>query len=693
MDKLEVFRTLETFFPVEKRKLIEIRAISPFVKNDSWSGFFYDYDTLWDSIQRFDATHNLYFVLNDIDTRCDAMPQMNKMMRGVTTIQDKDITTRQWVLLDIDTNKNHLPISSTDAEWQMARLKTGEVWKYLQNQGFSQPIVCSSGNGLHCLYRIEGWVNNNDNLSLITNFLKSLSALFSDENVEIDIKVGNAARITKLYGTIAKKGANTKERPHRLSKILYIPDDVKFTSREYFQKVASLLPHDQPTSTTSIRNSGNFNIDDFIREHNIGVAKDITTNGIRKIILKECPFNPSHTAPDSAVFVLPNGALGFSCFHASCDQYTFKDFRLHYDPNSYDKKDYYEYQNKRRYNEPHRPVAPIVETPERGNVWLKVGEVSRPPFSFDDYIPSGITEIDRRGIGFKRGHISIWSGKRGCGKSSMLNMLILAAIQRGFNSALWTGELSECDIRDWLFLQAAGKQHTERVFGTDFYRVPNDIANRISPWIDRHFRLFNNKYGENYKQIAEQVRKLHRENGLDVLFLDNLMVLDFRSLDEDKYDRQSLLVQNLRDLAKELNIHIHLVVHPHKALGYVQVDNISGSNDISNKADNIFIMSRVNNEFVSYAKDYLPKMDYQSVIDSGCTNIVEVGKFRSKGTLIGSIQKFWFEPESNRLKNDIAENMIYGWEDPPIQSQIQFQQQQADEMPFPQPNDDDIEPF
>lgn len=697
MDKLEVYRTLETFFPRSENRLIEVRAINPFAKNDSWSGFFYDYDTLWDAIQRFDTTHNLYFVLNNIDDRCSSMIQMNQILRGVTTIQDKDITSRRWVLLDIDTEKNHLSISSTDSEWQFAYKKTGDVWRYLLSQGFSQPIVCSSGNGLHMLFRIDDWANNDENLELVDNFLKSLSAIFSDENVEIDIKVGNAARITKLYGTVSKKGKNTKERPHRLSKILYIPDELKSTAREYFQKVASLLPHEKnvQTNTFSIRNGGDFNIDDFIKEHNIGVAKDITVNGIRKIVLEECPFNPSHTAPDSAVFVMPSGALGFSCFHASCSQYSFKDFRLHYDPSAYDKKDYFEYQNKRRYNEPVGQVTqPIVATPDKGLIWLKMGDINKPSFSYLDFIPSGIPELDRRGIGFRRGHVSVWTGKRGCGKSSILNMLILNAAQRTLKSALWTGELTGADVKEWLLLQAAGKQHTEKVYGTDYYSVPPMIADRISKWIDKYVRLFNNKYGENFSQIADQVRKLKEDFGLDQLLLDNLMVLDIRSLDENKYDRQSILLQKLEDLAKELNIHIHLVAHPHKSMGYVQVDNISGSGDIANKADNVFVMSRVNNEFKNNAKEYLPKLDYQLILDSGCTNIVEVCKFRTKGTLMGCIYKFWFEEESNRLKSDKAENIVYGWEDPPIQKQMDFNQEEVKSieltgLPFaPSSNDD-----
>lgn len=700
IDKLEVFKTLELFFPKEKNMLIEIRAISPFSKNDIWSGYFYDYELLWDSIQRFDTTHNLYFVLNAIDRRCENMQQFNQMLRGVQTTQDKDISTREWVLIDIDTEKNHLPISSTDEEWQLARMKTHTVRNYLLGAGFQQPVVCTSGNGLHLLFKVDGWANNQDNLALIERFLKSLSAMFSDEEVDIDVKVGNAARVTKLYGTTAKKGKNTPQRPHRLSKLLLVPDEIKPTPKEYFEKVASVLPVEEKytTSTTTIRNGESFDIDKFISEHNIAVAKDVTVNGIRKIVLKECPFNPAHTAPDSALFVMPSGAIGFTCFHASCSQYTFKDFRLHYDPNAYEKKDFYEHRNKRMYNAPYpqKPVEPIVATEEKGKIWLKMCDIQKPRFNYADYIPSGITAIDSHVVGFRRGQVSVWTGKRGCGKSSMLNMLILNAAQRGYKSALWTGELNADLEKEWLTLQAAGKQYAELVPGRDIYTVREAVAARIDKWLDKYFWLFNNKYGENFGQIEGQIRQLYNDEKIDVVLLDNLMVLDIKSLDENKYDRQSILLQKLHDLAEELNIHIHLVAHPHKSLGYIQVDNISGSGDISNKAQNIFIMARANtNDFRVNAPQYINKIEMQDIEDSRCTNIVEIGKFRTRGTMQGKIIKFWFEEESNRLKNDIAENITYAWADPPSQIQMDYVQQAyeevnntADGMPFEASHED-----
>ena len=43
------------------------------------------------------------------------------------------------------------------------------------------------------------------------------------DDVDIDLTVYNPARICKLYGTMARKGDSTVDRPHRRSCILETP--------------------------------------------------------------------------------------------------------------------------------------------------------------------------------------------------------------------------------------------------------------------------------------------------------------------------------------------------------------------------------------------------------------------------------------------------------------------------------------
>lgn len=688
IEKNQIYQWWDVF--KKGNALTEIRILD---KNDkTYSGYFKDVETLIKAVTPFDSWNaQIYFTLNQINEGCYSRVQHDKMMlmgRKDPTTGDPDIVGRTHVLVDLDPTRPS-GVSASDEELEHAHKKAAEVYKFLLSQGFNEPIVCMSGNGYHLVIPCK-IANTDETKEIIHKFLLTLDLLFSDDKVEVDKKVANASRICKLYGATAKKGENTNERPWRQSRIVRVPKDVRETDIAYFKKVAAMYPEEkEKPERWNGYSSERFDLVDFLNRHGIGYRTERVAGGT-KYILDHCPFNDQHKHKDAVIFQRDTGAIGFICLHNSCSGKTWRDVRLLFEPDAYDRQYTPHPARKRDTGQIQPKIEPLTETSEKGKVWLKMSDINRDAFSHDAFIPSGITEIDKRGIGFKRGMVSVWTGKRGCGKSSLLNMLILNAAQNGYKSALWTGELTGDVVKQWICLQAAGKRYNHRLQNTDYY-VTNDMAaEKIVNWLDNYFLLFNNKYGENFTQIEEQIRKLHKENGLDVVLLDNLMVLDIRSLNEDKYDRQAVLLQRLEDLSKELNIHIHLVAHPHKSIGYIRIDDIGGSGDISNKADNVFIVSRVNNDFRTSAPDYLDKFEVEDVIRSGCTNVIEIGKFRTKGTLMGKLVKLWFEEESNRLKNDIAESVSYGWEYQASQGEIDYGE--SDDMPFAMAEREDV-PF
>lgn len=81
-----------------------------------------------------------------------------------------------------------------------------------------------------------------------------------------------------------------------------------------------------------------FDIDKFIADNGIQVSRETVSGGIRKIVLEECPFDSSHKAPDSAIFVMQNGAIAFKCFHNSCSDKRWRDVRQLFDPTCYERK-------------------------------------------------------------------------------------------------------------------------------------------------------------------------------------------------------------------------------------------------------------------------------------------------------------------------------------------------------------------
>jgi hypothetical protein len=51
----------------------------------------------------------------------------------------------------------------------------------------------------------------------------SLDFKFTDNLVGVDGTTINAGQIWKLYGTMARKGDSTADRPHRMARILSVP--------------------------------------------------------------------------------------------------------------------------------------------------------------------------------------------------------------------------------------------------------------------------------------------------------------------------------------------------------------------------------------------------------------------------------------------------------------------------------------
>lgn len=660
-------------------ELTEIRVLGD---GKTYSGYFTDVEGIIKAAEQYDSLPHaqIYFTLNHINAACYGRVQHDKMVliRREPTTGDSDIVERSHVLIDIDP-KRPAGVSSSDEELEYAHRKAVAVFRFLRAQGFNEPIICRSGNGYHIVLPCKIAVCE-ETTSIIKKFLQVLSMIFSDEHVDIDEKVFNPSRICKLYGVTARKGENTQERPWRQSEIIRVPKDIKATDIAYFKKVAAMYPEDEKPDKSNGYSSERFDLVSFLDRHHIGYRTERVAGGT-KYVLDHCPFNDQHKHKDAVIFQRDSGAIGFICLHNSCSGKTWRDVRLLYEPDAYDKQREYAPKPTRMVQAPTPPPI-LQQSAEKGAIWLKMSDIRRQPFAETDFIPSGITELDRKGLGFKRGMVSVWTGKRGCGKSSMLNMLILNAAQNKVKSALWTGELTADLVKQWLYLQAAGKQYNHRYGDTDYFMTDNAVVSKIDVWIDKYLRLFNNEYGDNFSQIEEQLRRLKKEEDVDVAIFDNLMVLDIRALDENKYDRQAVLLQRLEDLAKELNIHIHIVAHPHKAIGYIRIDNIGGSVDIGNRADNVFIMSRVNNDFKTSAQDYLDKFEFDDVVNSGCTNVIEISKFRTKGTLVGSLIKLWFEEESNRLKNDIAENVIYNWDESTAYMGAMPFESSSDECPY-----------
>jgi P4 family phage/plasmid primase-like protien len=170
----------------------------------------------------------VYFTLNPV------APAVEK------NAKDGQVERRALLLVDCDPTRPP-DTNATDSEKGLAYDKALQVRDHLKGLGWPVPVLADSGNGYHLLYRID--LPNDDAATLLVhNVLRALADHFNADAVKIDTKVFNAARICKAYGTLARKGQDSQDRPWRYSKLLEYPEALAPVPRELLEKLAAEAP-------------------------------------------------------------------------------------------------------------------------------------------------------------------------------------------------------------------------------------------------------------------------------------------------------------------------------------------------------------------------------------------------------------------------------------------------------------------
>ena len=218
--------------------------------------------------------------------------------------------------------------------------------------------------------------------------------------------------------------------------------------------------------------------------------------------------------------------------------------------------------------------------------------------------------------------------------------------------------------------------------------------------MDGKLFVYNNEYGNTWEQIFNDMKELLKAN-VKVFILDNLFSLNIDLLEGDKNNKQRELILQIKDFAKKNQVHIILVAHPRKTLAFLRKNDISGTSDLTNAVDNVFIIHRVNNDFFRAGADFFGEAYINRF--RGFGNVIEVAKNRMYG-IVDLMVGLHYEPESRRFKNEINEVIHYGWENETEQEHyyvapqktIAYEQQNeyvSNGLPFEAPTNNNDAPF
>lgn len=157
--------------------------------------------------------YNVYFVINPV------RPDFEGDLTNRLAVSDPDITYRHRLLIDLD-RAGRFEVPATEGELNEAKAVGQRISAYIHKAFGVTPFEVMSGNGTHLYLPLANVPNDGNSRSCCQRFLQALSQRFNTDTIKVDTSVFNASRITKVPGTVARKGIASNDRPHRMARVL-----------------------------------------------------------------------------------------------------------------------------------------------------------------------------------------------------------------------------------------------------------------------------------------------------------------------------------------------------------------------------------------------------------------------------------------------------------------------------------------
>lgn len=234
IDEAEVARALGVL--VAPGDAFEVRALP-----SRWAGFFLggeDPGPALGFIRSVGDGFGVYYTLNPVSPELAAGAAGNPKVFATNA----GVTHRRWLLVDVDYScKGHKGGTSAEEKALALEVMDGIKAELHEEWGWPAPVTIDSGNGYHCLYRID-LPNDEESLELVGGVLRALESRHNRDGAKVDQTVKNAARIAGLPGTWNRKGENTPDRPWRMRRLLHVPDPIGVVTAEQLAEVADSAP-------------------------------------------------------------------------------------------------------------------------------------------------------------------------------------------------------------------------------------------------------------------------------------------------------------------------------------------------------------------------------------------------------------------------------------------------------------------
>jgi twinkle protein len=215
-------------------------------------------------------------------------------------------------------------------------------------------------------------------------------------------------------------------------------------------------------------------------------------------------------------------------------------------------------------------------------------EIANPVLDVSQTMP---WEKTHEGFKFRSGEVTLYAGGNGGGKSLVTGQIAMGLIKQGQRVMIASFEMKPKRTLFRMLRQFAG-ENIDFPRYADKSRYLTGLVTRLRTFAHANLWLYDQQGTVTAQQVIAVARYSAIELGVQHIFIDSLMKC---VSGEDDYNAQKSFVDELTSLARDHNVHIHLIHHIRKLQSEEIKPNkndIKGSGAISDQVDNVLMVWR-----------------------------------------------------------------------------------------------------
>lgn len=192
---------------------------------------------------------------------------------------------------------------------------------------------------------------------------------------------------------------------------------------------------------------------------------------------------------------------------------------------------------------------------------------------------------------FRQGEVTLYAGSNGGGKSLVTGQIALHLIKQNQKVCIASFEMKPKRSLERMLRQFAGENiHKPRYADKEQYL--RAMVDRLKVFSKDRLWFYDQQGTTSAQQVIAVARYCAVKLGINHVFIDSLMKC---VQGEDDYNGQKWFIDELCALARDHNIHVHLIHHIRKLSNEESTPNkhdIKGTGAIADQVDNVFMVWR-----------------------------------------------------------------------------------------------------